>query len=131
MNDIERMIETISRPAPSTSLDDRIQALLAAEPARPRTSNWRLAIIWWGTAVCIGLVGFYVGRVSVGTQPTPVPVTTVAPLSDSPSRSSLSPATVVDIPLPDDQLAALFIRPSPREGLLGKGPFTLEVSTSP
>jgi hypothetical protein len=131
MNDIERMIEAISRPAPSKSLDERIQALLAPEPIQSRTSRWRDAFAWCATAVCIGLVGFYVGRVSVRTQPASAPVTTVAPPSESPSQSSPSPATVVNIPLPDDQLAALFVRPSPREGLLGKGPFTLEVSRSP
>jgi hypothetical protein len=131
MNDIERMIEAIGRPAPSKSLDERIQALLAPEPIQPRTSRWRVAFVWWATAVCIGLVGFYVGRVSLGPQPPSAPVTAVAPPSESPSQRSPSPTTVVNIPLPDDQLAALFVRPSPREGLLGKGPFTLEVSTSP
>jgi hypothetical protein len=131
MNDIERMIETINRPAPSKSLDERIRALLAPELIRRPTSKWRVAIAWWGTAACIGLVGFYAGRVSVGTQSNPVPIATVAPSSDSPSQSLPSPATVVRIPLPHDQLAALFIRPGPREGLLGKGPFTVEVSTSP
>jgi hypothetical protein len=131
MNDIERLIEAISRPAPSKLLDARIRALLAPELIRPPTSKWRVAIVWWGTAVCIGLVGFYIGRVSVGTESNPVPIATVAPSSDSPSQSSPSSATVVNIPLRGDQLAALFIRPGPREGLLGKGPFTVEVSMSP
>jgi hypothetical protein len=132
MNDIERMIAAIIRPGPSRSFDERVQTLLAPpEPIRPRKPRWRVAMDWLGTAACVGLVGFYVGRVSVGVQPISAPVTTIAPPSNSPSQSLPSPATIVNIPLGDDQLAALFVRSSPREGLLGKGPFTVEVSTSP
>jgi hypothetical protein len=131
MNDIERMIAAIVRPGPSRSLDERVQTLLAPEPIRPRKSRWRVAMAWLGTAACVGLIGFYVGRVSVSGQPISAPVATVAPPSDSQSKSAPSLATVVNIPLGDDQLAALFVRSSPREGLLGKGPFTVEVSTSP
>ena len=87
MNDIERMIAAIVRPGPSRSLDERVQTLLAPEPIRPRKSRWRVAMAWLGTAACVGLVGFYVGRVSVSGQPISAPVATVAPPSDSPSKS--------------------------------------------
>lgn len=131
MNDIERMITAIVRPGPSRSLDERVQTLLAPEPIGRGKTRWRVAMAWFGTAACVGFVGFYVGRVSVGVQPISAPVTTIAPPSNSPSQSLPSPATIVNIPLGDDQLAALFMRSSPSEGLLGKGPFTVEVSTSP
>ncbi len=131
MNDIERMIKAIVRPGPSRSLDERIQALLAPKPIRARTSRWRVAIAWFGTAACIGLAGFYVGRVSVGAQPISVPGTNIAPTPDSQTRRSPSPTTIVNMPLGDDQLAAFFVRSNPSDGLLGKGPITFEVSTSP
>jgi hypothetical protein len=131
MNEIERLVSAIGRPEPSQRLNERIQALFAPDRDRRRVSRWRMAIAWCGTAACVGLLGFYLGRQSAIVQLPPEHVSTATPSSHPPDRASLIPASVVNIPLRDDQLAGLFMPREPREGMLGRGPFKIEVSTSP
>ncbi|HEV3416769.1 MAG TPA: hypothetical protein VG056_08160 [Pirellulales bacterium] len=130
MNELERLIAGLARPEPSDRLDDRIQAMLAQEQVRPRVSPWRIAISWCGTAACMGVLGFYLGRQTAIAQPAPAPVTSTAQSIDRPVETTTVPVTSVSIPLRADQLAGLFMPPAIHEGMLGRGPVTIQVSTS-
>jgi hypothetical protein len=131
MNELERLIAGVERPAPSTKLDDRVHALFAREPLRPRRFRWHRSLMSCASAACIGMLGFYFGRQSV------VAVADVRPAAASASGLQPAPesapdsANVMRVPLPADQLAGLFVPRGGQEGLLGKGPVRIETFTSP
>jgi hypothetical protein len=131
MNDLEQLIAGLARPEPRDGFDQRIRALLNQKRTRSRMSAGKIALAWCGSLACVGIVGFSLGRLSAIAQTTPQQVTVAAPSSDSPNRTSTNPASVVNIRLREDQFAALFLPPGHSEGMLGKGPVKIEVSTSP
>ncbi len=132
MNELERMIAGIHRPGPSADLDERVQRLLIGNDSiRPARSFWRGAVALLTTAACVGAICFYWGRQSVLGTADPPGVTIQAVASDPPPQSRLAAGTVVRIPLPEDQVAALFMHGLQREGLLGAGPVTVDVSSAP
>jgi hypothetical protein len=130
MNELERLIAGLPRPEPSDQLDNRIHALLAQGRARPLVSGRRIAVAWCGTAACVGVLGFFLGRQTAIAEPAPAPVTATAQSIDRPVENPSAPVTSVSIPLRADQLAGLFMPPAVHEGMLGRGPVKIEVFTS-
>jgi hypothetical protein len=117
MNELEKLIAALPRPEPGERLDQRIDGLLAGQPALRR----RIPLAWPAMAACIGVFGFFLGRQSVAVL-TPQPATIAAPqVADR----------VTTIPLNKDQLAGLLLRPAPREGMFGRGPVMIEISKTP
>lgn len=132
MNELERMIAAIYRPEPSDELDERIERLFAPNNySRPPHSRWRSALALLATAACVGTLCFYWGRQSVIATADTAHVTIHRPAIDPPPEAPSATGNVVGIPLREDQLAGLFIRSSEREGMLGKGPVTVEIFSSP
>src|ERR1700730_1979928 len=131
MNELEQMIAGLARPQPRDRFDQRIRALLIQERTRSRPSGGKIALAWCGRLARLGVFAFSLGRLSAIALATPEPIRVAAPSSDSPSRASANPASVVNIRLREDQFAALFLPPGHSEGMLCKGPVKIEVSTSP
>jgi hypothetical protein len=130
MNEIERMISGLPRPEPSDNLDDLVRVLLAHQQVRSRVSRRTIAIAWCGTAASVGILGFFLGRHTAVAQSTPALVTSTAQSNDRRVESPSEPVTSVRIPLRADQLAGLFMASPVHEGMLGRGPVTIHVSTS-
>ena len=131
MNELERLIAAVPRPEPSEKLDQRIDALLAQPPVRAPIRRWSGTMGWVATAACVGALGFYLGRHSAIQALPHAAVTAAAPASDPPPKAAPVTAKVTSVPLDADQLAKIFVSPTPREGMFGKGPVTFEISTSP
>ena len=132
MHELERTIAAILRPEPSPALDERIGGLLAASHCvRPPRSRRSGALTLLTTAVCVGAICFYWGRQSKLATVDSADARIRTPAKDRPPRSISEAGNVVRIPLREDQLAGLFVQPTDGEGLLGKGPVTVEVFASP
>lgn len=122
MNELERLIADAGMPGPSDHLDHRIRALLAgASGGSP--SRWRNIVVLCGTAACVGVIGFFLGRQSVRVAPVDRAPTIAASVREA-------DANVTRVALGEDQLASFFVWRPAREGMLGSGPVTLEVSQS-
>jgi hypothetical protein len=131
MNALELLISALNRPEPTDKLDARIKALLAQVELAPRRRRWKSALLSCGTAACVGLLGFYAGRLSASSATDPLPAKASASRVQPRSESAPVAASVTKIPLGEDQLAGLFVRPDHRESLLGSGPVTVLTSASP
>lgn len=131
MNELERLIAAVSRPEPSIKLDERVNALLAQEPPCLPRRRWRNVLVLCGTSACIGLLGFWWGRQSVVSTPESPAITSTASVPAPPPETLPASANVTNIPLREDQLSGLFLRPSVREGMLGNGPVKIVISNSP
>ena len=131
MNELERLIAAVPRPEPGEKLDQRIDALLAHPPIRSSTRRWKSTLAWTATAACVGAIGFYLGRQSVVRMPPETAVIAAAPASDSPLEVAPVATNITSVPWDADQLAKLFVGPTGREGMFGKGPVTFEISPSP
>jgi hypothetical protein len=131
MNELERLIAAVERPEPGHQLDHRIRALFVPPHVRSSKPRWTNALVACAAALCIGVLGFFLGRQSIGSSADPLPA--IASTSQRHSRANGTPlaTNVQKIPLSENQLASLFIRHSHREGLLGNGPVTILTSTSP
>ena len=129
MDDLERLIARIRRPEPSKELDDRVKAVLA--PPAGFRAHVRTRLVRGGIAACVAAVCFLAGRLSVSPATQPRPVTgTPSMAAPSFAKNTVSPATTT-IVLGDEQLASLLIRPAAHEGMLGAGPFEVEIVSSP
>lgn len=126
MNELERMIAALGRPQASLDLDERIAAIprgpnLGSRPARgiqgARGTAWLLS----GVSLGVGLFGFLCGRWSSRQSP-PTPPTT--------ATAAALPQEVTRVPIPEGELAGLFAAPPVREGLLGFGPFHVDLPPS-
>ena len=130
MNEIERLLAAVPRPDPSQQLDRRVNNVLSQQ----RLSRLRIRknlLAWCGTTVGVGLICFFMGRLSI--QPT-LGWTAIKTAPSEPRRlakSDARSATVLNLPLRQDQLASLFLQTAAPEGLLGKGPVIVEVSALP
>jgi hypothetical protein len=130
MNELERLIAAIARPEPSGTLDERVQAILAHEPPGIRTIRWRSALVWCCASACIGLIGFCLGRQSVGLTMGSPTVDSAALSADHHVEAAPGSPNIMKTPLREDQLAGLFLRAGIGEGMLGTGPVTIEISKS-
>lgn len=130
MNELERMIAALSRPEPSSELDERVKAVLAQPSPGHSRPKWRSVLASCGTSACIGLIGFYLGRQSIGPARESATIASTVPAPAPASESVPVSTNVTKIPLREDQLAGLFANVRVREGMLGKGPVTIEISTS-
>jgi len=117
MNELERVIAGLARPAPSTELDRSIDRLFT-ELHTSRSRTWA----WLALAAGVGGLGFFLGRQSVSINPvqTAAVVTAAEP----------NPDRLVIVPLREQELAGVFSHAPAAEGLLGKGPIAVQVSTS-
>jgi hypothetical protein len=131
MNELERLIAAVNRPEPGCRLDDRVQTLFAQTRLRPDNPPRMNALVACGAAVCVGLLGFFVGRLSVSAPTDPLPaMASASHLRPRPENPPVA-TSVMKVPLGDDQLAGLFVRSAHDEGLLGSGPVTILTSASP
>lgn len=100
MNEIERLIRHLPRPAPSQQLDERMSSLVSRtgrnRPRQPVFSRLRTVAT---TAACAGLVGFLAGRQSAGEANRPA----LAPKA----RESADPGAVVSRPTASTNVAAV------------------------
>jgi hypothetical protein len=131
MNELEQLIAAIGQPEPTAKLDERVYALFVQTRACAKNPRWMNTFVACGAAACIALLGFYAGRQSVGAATDPFPAM-ASPVEPS-SRHEGQPVAmnVTKVPLGNDQIAGLFVRPNHGEGLLGNGPVTILTSTSP
>ena len=130
MNELERLLASVSRPEPSDELDRRVSALLAPIPTPAPRATAGYALLLCGTAVCVGLIGFYCGRLSVGAA-NGAAVTVKSPNPERPLESDPVSSPVLNVPLRRDQLAGLFVQSPAPEPMFGTGPLKVKVSTSP
>lgn len=131
MNELERLIANLARPEPTAKLDERVNAVLSRTPASMPRPRWQSTLILCGTSACIWLIGFYLGRQSVRSTIESTANRLSGSVLDPGAETVRSSANVTRTPLREDQLAGLFLRPGVREGMLGNGPVTIEISTSP
>jgi hypothetical protein len=117
MNELERVIAGLARPAPGNELDERIDRLLA-ERREPARRTWA----WLALAAGVGGLGFFLGRQSVSVHP--VQTAAVVPAAEP------NPDRLVIVPLREQELAGVFSHAPAAEGLLGRGPIAVQVSTS-
>ena len=64
MNELERIVAGLARPAPGSELDRRINSLLT-EAGETRRMSWA----WLALAAGVGGLGFFLGRQSVSVAP--------------------------------------------------------------
>jgi hypothetical protein len=131
MNELERLIATIDRPEPTDKLDACVYALFAQSQPRFNKPRWKNTLAACAAAACIGALGFFAGRQSVDAASESSPAMASAAESGPRQERTLAAASVTKVPITEDQLAGLFVRPDHREGLLGSGPLTMLTSTSP
>ena len=131
MNEIEQLIAAIDQPEPTAKLDERVYALFVQPRARMKKPRWMNTFVACGAAACMALLGFYAGRQSSGAATHSYPAMPSAGKSSSRHEGQHVAVNVTKVPLGNDQLAGLFVRPNHREGLLGNGPITILTSTSP
>jgi len=117
MNELERIIAGLARPTPGSELDRSIDRLLT-EAGKPRHRTWA----WLALAAGIGGLGFFLGRQSVNVAPVSTAGFVTAP--------EPNPQRLVVVPLREQELAGVFLRAPAAEGLLGRGPIAVQVSTS-
>ncbi len=132
MNELERVLAAVPRPEPSDQLDQRVNALLApGSHSSPRVEmRWKSIGVLAGATLCAGVLGFYCGRLSVGTAPEKLAVTVGAPNQGRRSAATPEAGKVLSVPLEPHQLSGLFV-PSAAEAVFGNGPVYVEVTTSP
>ncbi len=130
MNELERLIAALPRPEPGEKLDQRIDDLLARQPVRLPVARWKSTGAWIATAACIGVLSFFLGRQSVAVSPAQAAVIAAAPAANLPLQVAPVATQVTNIPLNEDQLAGFLAHPAVREGMFGRGPMTIEISTT-
>lgn len=129
MNKLERLIAELPRPEPNKQFDERIHELLTPIVNRPEPSNWGKRIALLGAAACLSLIGFMWGRQSVSESR--ITSALISELSHDLTDATDTGPKVVDFPLGDDRLNFLVERATEAEGLLGKGPVSVAISSAP
>lgn len=136
-NDLERLIAAARPAAPSEKLDARVRETIAGS-ARPslRSSAERarrnLLLAVAASALIAAGIGFLAGRATAGPVDPPRPELAHHPdggTSEEPRPAQEPYRTTV--PLPPERLAGFFVHAGTREGILGVGPVTVEISKTP
>ncbi len=130
MNDIEALISGLPRPSPSEDLDVRLakifyhptQTVVLGAPRR-----WVSVLAT--CAVCAGLTGFMLGRLSM----TPAIGTTVTVITpQAPPREMAPDRNGVPIDLAEQHALAEFVMlPKRSESLFGNGPLEVQSGSTP
>ncbi|HEV7282741.1 MAG TPA: hypothetical protein VGN57_21220 [Pirellulaceae bacterium] len=145
---LERLIASARPAGPSQDLDARVRAALSAKTLpqpmrRLERPDRRLWFAVAASALVAASVGFLGGRLTAavggrGVAQNDSPPATAAPSTASerreqpePGAHNLAPPSVTTVPLNDERLATLFLRPRSREGMLGSGPVRVEISQLP
>jgi hypothetical protein len=142
--ELERLLAAARPAGPSAELDARVRETMCEGgvvlPKRRERQSERNR--WLAVAASVLLaagIGFVGGRLSAdagksdsdrgvalrATESSHAASQESEPISRAPS---LAAAQATVIPLPEERLAGLFIPSQSREGLLGAGPVTVEVS---
>ena len=146
--DLERLIAAARPAGPSGELDARVlkaiasPSLLRSARGEQRTDRRRWLSVAASALVAAG-IGFLGGRMSAGDDqaglaqkdPPSVIAAPSEPLEEGEQPGSSAPNAVspkvTTVPLDDERLVSLFLRPRSREGLLGAGPVRVETSHLP
>jgi hypothetical protein len=138
MNELEKLIAAARPAGPSKELDARVQRTLFEQELRVRNTHvsrtgWRTLLAVAASALVAAGIGFVCGRLtaqpdSPDGSPAEAPTALVSAEDSAPPSAA---PNVTTLPLQDERLASLFLRPRSREGLLGAGPLRVETSQLP
>jgi hypothetical protein len=135
MNDLERLISAARPAGPGDDLNRRIRETLAGSERpslrSPETRSRRnLLFAVAASALIAAGIGFLAGRATAASGDSPRP-SEVALHSGEGTSEDARPGQEphrTTVPLPPERLAGFFVHAGPREGILGVGPVTVEIT---